>query len=173
MAAQTRARHQSASVFREAFLGRLGALARAHCMLLDTEWQGANLDAVVGNAVQAYLADHPKCVETGGEPIPLPPGHSVAISMVLHELGANAAKYGALSHSEGRLRVFWRKLADEVGTHVELCWEERGGSQIAPPKAKGFGSRLIEQAVSYQLGGTVEMNYSAEGLTCRITFPLK
>lgn len=173
LASQTRARGQSASAFREAFLGRLGALAQAHCMLLDTEWQGTSLDVLVDGAVQAYLADHPKSVVTEGEAIPLSPGHSVAVSMVLHELGTNAAKYGALSHSNGRLRVAWRTVADDGGSCVELSWEERGGSEIAPPKEKGFGSRLIEQAVSYQLGGTVEMDYSPEGLTCRITFPLR
>jgi PAS domain S-box-containing protein len=172
MATQTRARNQTATCFREAFLGRLAALARAHCMLLDAEWQGATLDMLVANAVQAYLADHPETVEAEGEPIALTPGHSVAISMVLHELGTNAAKYGALSHSNGRLRVAWRKTEAGDKREVELVWEERGGSGIAAPAERGFGSRLIEQAVSYQLGGNVTMDYALEGLTCRITFPL-
>lgn len=66
MAAQTRARNQTGTAFREAFLGRLAALARAHCILLDSEWQGASLDALVANAVQAYLTDHPQAVETEG-----------------------------------------------------------------------------------------------------------
>lgn len=173
MAAQTRARNQTATSFREAFLGRLAALARAHCMLLDSEWQGANLADLVANSVQAYLSDHPKTIDVDGEPIPLTPGHSVAISMVLHELGTNAAKYGALSHSNGRLHVAWRTMEDETGACVELDWIERGGSGVVPPAEKGFGSRLIEQAVSYQLGGQVTMDYAPEGLTCRISFPLK
>ena len=142
-------------------------------MLLDTEWQGASLDALVGNAVQAYLTDHPKAIETEGEAIALTPGHSVAISMVLHELGTNAAQYGALSHSDGRLRVACRRAEDTAGPRLELSWQEWGGFEIAPPKELGFGSRLIEQAVSYQFGGSVEMDYSAKGLTCRISFPLK
>jgi PAS domain S-box-containing protein len=173
MATQTRARNQTASCFREAFLGRLAALARAHCMLLDSEWQGANLDTLVANAVQAYLTDHPEAIETTGEPIPLTPGHSVAVSMVLHELGTNAAKYGALSHSNGRLRVEWQKTEAEDAPKVELVWEERGGSGVTPPAERGFGSRLIEQAVSYQLGGSVTMDYAPEGLVCRIAFPLR
>lgn len=173
LATQTRARGQTATTFREAFLGRLAALARAHCLLLDTEWQGATLDMLVQNAVQAYLADHPEVVVVDGDPISLPPGHSVAISMVLHELGTNAANYGALSHAKGRLRVTWRKSEDVTDPRVELLWKEDGGSGIGPPVQKGFGSRLIEQAVSYQLGGSVEMDYAPEGLTCRISFPLR
>ena len=94
--------------------------------------------------------------------------------MVLHELGTNAAKYGALSHSNGRLRVAWQKAeAADGGSQVELVWEERGGSGIAPPAERGFGSRLIEQAVSYQLGGSVTTDYAPEGLVCRISFPLR
>jgi PAS domain S-box-containing protein len=173
LASQTRARHQSATTFREAFLGRLAALARAHCMLLDTEWRGASLRGLVENAVQAYLADHPEAIEIEGDDIPLTPAHSVAVSMVLHELGTNAAKFGALSHGKGRLRVVWRKVPDDGGSRAELSWEEGGGADLAPPKLKGFGSRLIEQACSYQLGGSVAMDYTPEGLTCRISFPLK
>jgi two-component system CheB/CheR fusion protein len=173
MATQTRARNQTANSFREAFLGRLAALARAHCLLLDAEWQGATLDTLVANAVQAYLTDHPQAIDTDGGPIALTPGHSVAISMVLHELGTNAAKYGALSHSGGRLRVAWRQAAADDGPALELVWEESGGSGIAPPAERGFGSRLIEQAVSYQLGGSVTMDYAPAGLTCRISFPLR
>lgn len=173
LASQTRARNQSATTFREAFLGRLAALARAHSMLLDTEWRGASLKELVDNAVQAYLADHPASIEIEGENIPLTPAPSVAVSMVLHELGTNAAKYGALSHRQGRLRVVWRRVCDGGGCRAELSWEERGGSDVAPPKVKGFGSRLIEQACSYQLGGRVAMDYTPEGLTCRISFPLK
>jgi two-component sensor histidine kinase len=55
---------------------------------------------------------------------------------------------------------------------VSLCWEERGGSGIVPPAEKGFGSQLIEQACTHQLGGSVDLDYAPEGLTCRITFPL-
>lgn len=173
MATQSRARNQTANSFRQAFLDRLAALARAHCMLLDAEWQGATLDMLVANAVQAYLIDHPQAITVVGEPIALTPGHSVAISMVLHELGTNAAKYGALSHSNGRLRVAWRKAEADGRPEVELVWEESGGAGIGPPAERGFGSKLIEQAVSYQLGGRVTMDYAPEGLTCKISFPLK
>ncbi len=173
MATQSRARNQTAISFRQAFLDRLAALARAHCMLLDAEWQGATLDMLVANAVQAYLIDHPEAITVAGEPIALTPGHSVAISMVLHELGTNAAKYGALSHSNGRLRVEWRNADLHGRPEVELIWEERGGTGVAPPAERGFGSQLIEQAVSYQLGGRVTMDYAPEGLVCRISLPLK
>ena len=172
LATQTKGRTNSVDAFREAFLGRLHALARAHSMLLDADWRGTELDALVENAVEAYRVDNPEIVEVEGEPVPLTPQQSLGLSLVLHELGTNAAKYGALSHRDGHLRVFWRKEKDREHARVRLCWEERGGPQVAPPTEKGFGSRLIEQACTHQLNGSVELDYAPGGFICRIVFPM-
>lgn len=172
LATQTKGRTDSVDAFREAFLGRLHALARAHSMLLDADWRGTELDALVENAVEAYRVDDPEIVEVEGEPVPLTPQQSLGLSLVLHELGTNAAKYGALSHRDGQLRVFWRKEKDREHARVRLCWEERGGPQVAPPTDKGFGSRLIEQACTHQLNGSVELDYAPGGFICRIVFPM-
>ena len=45
-------------------------------------------------------------------------------------------------------------------------------NQVAPPTKRGFGSLLIERACTYQLNGSVELDYATEGLTCQIVFPL-
>jgi two-component system, chemotaxis family, CheB/CheR fusion protein len=91
---------------------------------------------------------------------------------VLHELATNAVKHGALSRHGGRVRVSWRKEEDRGKASVRLRWEERGGPPVASPTERGFGSQLIEQAGSFQLKGSVELDYASEGLTCRILFPL-
>jgi two-component sensor histidine kinase/PAS domain-containing protein len=172
LATQTDGRIKSADAYRKAFLGRLQALARTHSMLLDADWRGAELDTLVEHTVEAYRVDHPEVVEVEGEPLPLTPKQSLGLSLVLHELGTNAAKYGALSHPDGRLRVSWLKEKNQENAQVRLRWEEHGGSQVAPPGERGFGSRLIEQACTYQLDGSVELDYATEGLTCQIVFPL-
>jgi two-component sensor histidine kinase len=172
LATQTDGRIRSVEAYREAFLGRLRAMARTHGMVLDADWRGTELGALVGQAVEAYRADRPEVVAIEGEPIPLTPAQSLGLSLVLHELGTNAAKFGALSNHEGHVRISWCKQEDQGKASVRLRWEERGGPQITPPTEKGFGSRLIEQASTFQLEGSVELDYATEGLTCCIEFPL-
>jgi two-component sensor histidine kinase len=173
LATQTTGRVYSVEAFRDAFIGRLQAMARAHGMLLDADWRGTELGALVDHALEAYRADRPQVVAIEGEPIPLTPAQSLGLSLVLHELGTNAAKYGALSNPEGHVRISWCNHKDQDGkASVRLRWEERGGPRITPPTEKGFGSRLIEQASTFQLGGSVELDYATQGLTCCIVFPL-
>ena len=100
LATQTNGRAGSVPAFREALLGRLRAMARAHSMLLDADWRGAELDALVENAVEAYRVDNPEVIEVEGEPVPLTSQQSLGLRLVLHELGTNAAKYGALSQHD-------------------------------------------------------------------------
>ena len=148
------------------------AMARAHGMLLDADWRGTEFGALVGHAVEAYRVDRLQVVASEGEPISLTPAQSLGLSLVLHELATNAAKYGAFSNHEGHVRISWCKQEDQGKASVRLRWEERGGPQLTPPTQKGFGSRLIEQATAFQLEGSLELNYATEGLTCCIVFPL-
>jgi two-component system CheB/CheR fusion protein len=140
-------------------------------MLLDAEWRAIDMRALVEHALEAYRINT-EVIAVEGEPIPLTPEQGLGLSLVLHELGTNAVKYGALSHCEGRLRVVWRKENDAENGRVRLRWEERGGPRVGSPAEKGFGSRLIEKACTYQLNGSVELDYAAEGLICEIVFPL-
>jgi two-component system CheB/CheR fusion protein len=172
LATQTTARMQSIDAFREAFLGRLHALAHGHSMLLETDWQGISLETLVENAVEAYRIDRPDAIDIEGEFVSLTPQQGLGLSLVLHELGTNAVKYGALSHRNGRLRIFWRTEKDREKARVRLCWEERGGPPVTPPSEKGFGSLLIERVCTLQLKGSVELDYAIEGLTCLIVFPM-
>ena len=173
LASQSSANTDSVAAFRDAFLGRLHALAETHNLLLNAEWRGADLGALVRNELEPYRLDHPEGVKIEGEPVPLTPAQSLGLSLVFHELGTNAAKYGALSRTRGRLRVAWRIEQQAESEMLRLRWEERGGPPAATPERKGFGSRLITQACTYQLGGSVELSYAPEGLTCEITFPVE
>jgi two-component system, chemotaxis family, CheB/CheR fusion protein len=172
LAMQSDGRARSVEAFREAFVGRLQALARAHSLLLDTQWLDADLNTLVEQTIAAYRADHPDAVEVEGEPVALTPRQGLGLSIVLHELGTNAAKYGALSRHEGRLHVSWR-VEEGSGRRVRLQWEERHGPVIEPPGDKGFGMKLIERACSYELEGAVELDYAPEGLSCVVVFPLE
>lgn len=147
------------------------SVERAHSLLLDAEWRGTDLKSLVEHATAAYRTDHPDAVEVEGEPLAITPSQALGLSFVLHELGTNAAKYGALSRHEGRLRVFWR-VEDGNNRRVRLRWQERHGPVVEAPRKKGFGMQLIERACAYELEGEVELNYSPEGCICDVVFPL-
>jgi two-component system CheB/CheR fusion protein len=171
LAIQTDHSH-SVEEFREKFVGRLSALARAHSMLLEAEWRGGDLKELVEKSVEAYRSDHPDVMQIDGEPVPIAPSQGVGLSLILHELGTNAAKYGALSHQDGRLHVSWRIEPGDQGRRVRLVWQERHGPRVQAPTQKGFGTRLIERAGAYELEGQVELDYASDGLRCEVNFPL-
>ncbi|HEX6110935.1 MAG TPA: chemotaxis protein CheB [Geminicoccaceae bacterium] len=158
--------------YRDKFIGRLQALARAHSMLLDANWRGADLKTLVEQAVAAYRADHPDVIEVEGEPVAITPRQGIGLSLVLHELGTNAAKYGALSRPEGGVQVSWWAEAVRHGRRLHLLWQEHDGPALEPPNQKGFGTRLIERACTHELEGEVELDYTPGGLRCELIVPL-
>jgi PAS domain S-box-containing protein len=171
LAMQTNGRIASVDEFRETFVGRLQALARAHSLLLDANWRSADLRTLVEQTLAAYRVDHPEVVDVVGEPVALTPQQGLGLSLMLHELGTNAVKYGALSQHEGRVRVSWQ-IEEASDRRVRLQWAERDGPAVMPPTKKGFGLRLLERAVSYELEGAVELNFAPDGLVCELIFPL-
>ena len=92
---------------------------------------------------------------------------------MMHELGTNAAKYGSLSNATGAVHVTW--VTDEEGAvpALRLEWEERGGPPVSPPARLGFGTRLIERALSGTLGSKVAVAYEPLGVRCVFTTPLR
>ena len=172
LARMTNGRIRSVEAYREAFLGRLDALAVAHSLLLDRNWKEADLAEIVGEVVSAYKVDHPDVIDIEGPGVVITARQGLGLSIVLHELGTNAAKYGALSRHEGRLSIRWHVEEQSEDRRLRLIWRERHGPKVAPPQEKGFGSKLIERTCSYELHGTVQLDWAPEGLTCEIAFPL-
>lgn len=154
---------------RERFMDRLMALARANDVLIAESWEGASLQAVVAQVTTPYGSGaEEERFEISGPPVHLSPNTATAMTLALHELATNAAKYGALSRPEGRVELNWQV---EAGT-FRLTWRERGGPPVRKPTRTGFGSRLIQRGLTAELKGEVAMEYAPEGLACTITAPL-
>jgi two-component sensor histidine kinase/CHASE2 domain-containing sensor protein len=153
---------------------RVGALARAHDLLSEGSWRGADLADVVTRTLAPYVAeDGSSRLSLSGPPIALGPNAAVSLHMAFHELAANAAKFGALSTPDGRVAVAWR-LSSSGGDHgsLELEWRETGGAPVAEPLRRGFGSRLLEQALAREFDGEVTLSFPREGAVCRMRLPL-
>lgn len=153
----------------EKFNHRLAALSGAHDTLSQVNWTGAPFDEIVRQGL-LVCGDGGGRITVSGPDVMLPANATVSLVMVLHELATNALKYGALSGNCGEVSVLWN--LDEQYGWVVIHWQEQGGPPVTPPMRKGFGSRLLAEAVPRQLGGTVEVDYKKAGLRCRIAIPL-
>ena len=85
----------------------------------------------------------------------------------MHELATNAAKYGSLSKSTGRIEISWH--ADTSGK-LSLQWKERGGPRIAEPTRIGFGVGAVDGVIR-MLSGSIDREWKPEGLVCELSFP--
>ena len=158
--------------FLERFVGRIQALGRAHGVLLEGGWQPTDLDRLAREVLAPFLAERVDGVAVTGDATRLDPKQSLGLALVLHELATNAAKYGALSVPEGRLDLRWHVEPGPDGRELHLDWREGGGPAVEPPETAGFGTRMIERASEYELGGGAELRFDPEGLRCAIRFPL-
>ena len=146
---------------------RLLAMARAHDLLLKADWKSAGLGDVVQGAIEQHDTAAGRIVASG-ENLQIISSSILPLTLVLNELCTNAIKYGALSKDSGRVEVGW--TADD--TAVILRWVETGGPPVAAPARKSFGTRLIEEALPRQLGGTGELAFLPSGVTFTLTIPL-
>jgi two-component sensor histidine kinase len=153
---------------RALFEARLMALSRAHDVLTEENWQGANLDEIVGQAIAPYKGADPSRFEVTGPSVRLSAKMALSISMALHELATNAAKYGALSDNDGSVKIAWHIERQDRQSMLRLEWRESGGPAVAPPVHRGFGSRLIERGLAQDLGGGAKMEFRPDGLHCAI-----
>jgi two-component sensor histidine kinase len=162
---------RSADEYRQVLLGRMDALARTHDLLFESHWQGAELRALAGT-LRPFAGERSKAIEVDGAPVELNDRQALSLSLVLHELATNAAKYGALSVPEGRVRLSWQIEHADEDKRLRLRWEERGGPPVTPPQRAGFGTELIRRAFSFELDGTADLVFEPQGLRFEATVPL-
>ena len=151
----------------EALTGRISALAATHSLLTASDWAAIPFARIVRQELAPY--DDGDRIETSGTPIGVGPKAAVTLTLTLHELATNAAKYGALHGDDGRLKVEWRSDGDRF----VMRWIERPAHPVEAPSRLGFGIRFIERILKHDLGGAASLEWDAEGLTCTITAPLE
>lgn len=159
---------QATAEARRSFDARLAAVAAAHHLLVRQDWTSASLPVLIADVVGPGCgADHDR-IDADGPDILLPPPMAVSLALAFHELCTNAVKYGALSNDTGRVTIRWT-VNDSLPGTLHIIWSESGGPTVAMPAERGFGSKLIERALSAELGGPVKMSFDPQGLVCHIT----
>ncbi len=152
---------------KEAIEGRIEALANVHSLFAKSRWTGAELDSLVRQELSPYSRAGEISTRIDGPSVTLKPDLAQVVAVAVHELATNAAKYGALSEAEGRVRVEW----SHTGGQLVLRWTEAGGPRVDPPTRKGFGTRMMEMMIRGHQGGDVQLDWLADGLVCEIILP--
>lgn len=149
-------------------LGRAHDFVRPHSDASRSELGQASLHGMLAQLFAPYDVAQPR-ISIVGEDTDIDDRAATPLALLFHELATNAAKYGALSAPDGRVRV---EIARD-GDQCRLDWRESGGPAIAEaPEDSGFGSRLIALSVVTQLKGEIDKRWRAQGLDARITIPL-
>jgi two-component sensor histidine kinase len=166
-------RNGSSSIdeFARSLKGRIQSMAAAHGLLSQKGWHGVGLEALVHSQLAPYAADANIAIH--GTDVTLTAAAIQAMGMVLHELVTNAAKYGALSVPTGRVAVSWDREPNGHAASLVFAWRELGAPRTPVEAKSGYGTRLIRELVPHELGGTVDLEFTAEGVSCRIEFPLQ
>src|SRR5262245_19732008 len=157
---------RSASDFAAALVGRLHSMAATHELLGARWWQGVSLTELVRRELAPYTAGNN--TELNGPEVVLRAEAGQAMAMVLHELATNAAKYGALSTSKGRVSIRWDRRMNGHPTCLVLEWREIGGPPVIAPGNPSYGTSTIRDLIPYEFGGTVDLVFAPEGVRCRI-----
>ena len=149
------------------FEGRLGALAAAHNLLMKQTWEATPIAEAAEAALRPFQTASRR-ISLEGPNLLLAPSATITLTLALHELATNAAKYGALSKDGGTVDLRWTTDADTL----TLTWREVGGPRVVQPVKSGFGTRLLKRAIASDLRGTVDIDFAPAGLVCVIMAPL-
>jgi len=151
---------------RDTLDSRLLALSRAHDVLTDEQWSGADLQPIVRQACEPFggIARF----DLSGPSVRLTPRIAIALALAFHELCTNATKYGALSTPKGHVSVGWRFRTEGAVPELEIVWREHDGPPVTPPTRRGFGSRLIQRSLVSELNGRAQIDYLPDGVVCAL-----
>ncbi|NHN83313.1 GAF domain-containing protein [Acetobacter musti] len=165
------AEQDSAADYRRTIQGRIRALASAHDLAISAgkgTGKGTSLHDLLATDLAPYSTGEGQITLSGPE-ISLTGRALTLLALLFHELTTNAVKYGALSIPAGQLAVRWEH--DPVSGTCTIHWQERNGPPVRTPKRSGFGSLLIDRAISHDLRGTATRHFHPEGVAVEICLP--
>jgi len=153
--------------FIRAFEDRLMALAASHELLTQGGWAGADVRDLIERELYPYDVGRLRLV---GDRRQVPPQAAVPLSLAIHELATNAAKYGALSADSGRVDVEWWTEEKKGHHRLRVHWRESGGPPVAGPSRRGFGTELLDGMM--RRGADPVLDFARTGLRCTFELPL-
>ena len=169
LATQTLRRSGTLEQFEGVFLGRVHALTAAYSLLSRENWSQVQLKEIVAEEMRPFMAGDRPNIRIEGPPVPLGPRGALALGMAIHELATNAAKYGALSVTEGDVTVIWTVEQNGANERLALDWIEQNGPPVKAPLKRGFGTILIERGLAHDLAGEATVQFLPDGVRARLS----
>lgn len=174
LAHQLYERSMSLEEFFEGFEDRLFSLARTQELLVSGPSNNVKLRRLVRGEFQALAATEGVDFQLTGPSIVLSPRSAHTLGMVLHELGINAAKHGALSVKKGMINVTWSEFELEGRAQIEFLWREHGVTKPVQGIGRiGFGTEVLQEIAPYMLDGSACLSMQSDGIQYRLTFPVE
>ena len=157
---------------RDSLQRRIRSLGSAHDILFQGPVEAAGVLPIIRNAVTLHdNGIHGRC-HLSGPDVDVGPRGALMFALMMHELATNAVKYGSLSSDTGIVTITWSLEEEDEETTFVLLWRESGGPPVLPPSRQGFGTRLIQGALTGAVGGKVTLEFPPQGVTCRFEAPL-
>ncbi|WP_324826608.1 CHASE domain-containing protein [Qipengyuania zhejiangensis] len=166
----TRRRASDLDEFAEGIDGRIRALSATHDLLTQSEWGTTPIRSVVEVELAPYARNDDHEITLDGPDTELAPNDALSIGLALHELATNAAKFGALSVSGGKVSISWMTVNDKL---ARIEWVESGGPRVTKPDRRGFGTELIEKIIAHELRHPVELRFEEGGVRCTLLVPVR
>jgi PAS domain S-box-containing protein len=168
IAARSLSGGRSLAEAKDVLLHRLQALARGQSMLVSGGVEGASVAEIVRLELEVFS----QRVTIDGPEVLLTPKTAETFALVVHELGTNAVKHGALSVPDGRVTVNWSVVGHGSAQRFRFQWQERGGPPAVQPSGRGFGSILLEQAAAHAFHAEPRLRFTPGGLHYDFDAPL-
>ncbi|WP_062012565.1 PAS domain-containing sensor histidine kinase [Aureimonas sp. AU4] len=171
LASQTARHSVTVPEFLVRFRGRIQSLATSQDIVTDTDWRGADLVNLVTTQVERYAPDGMEQIGFEGTDVYLSPTAALHVGLALHELAVNAASYGSLSTSGGRVSIRSRIDRSADSPVLVLEWQESRGPLVRGDHDARFGTSTLERIVPNSVGGEAHLEYHPDGLRYRLSVP--
>jgi two-component sensor histidine kinase len=170
LASLTSTEDRSASEYREAFIGRLEALAAAEKLAFSRGDGSIDIREIAFAVLEPYRSRRRERFRLEGPTVALTDRDGRMLGLAFHELATNAIKHGSLSLPEGVVEIAWSVEENDGQNRLRLNWRERHGPQMRFSERTGFGTRLLEKILPFELDGLSELKYGEDGLSYTLEF---
>ena len=162
--------HRNVDDYVDHLIGRLQAMGRTQSTLTRSPGRSVDLSELVREELVVHAVQPDMCHVDGPE-VALSPHAAEIVTLAIHELATNSVKYGALGDT-GYIRIVWSTEVRGNKTWVVLRWQETAPRGKTKNNRKGFGRRLIEERVPYELEGKGSLAVHDTGVLAHLEFPL-